>query len=209
MKKRELTQRQKEILDFLGGFIGQRGYPPSLREICARFGIKSPKNAAKHLSALEKKGFITRSANISRAISIPEAPVKGGRTIAIPVAGRVRAGTPHLAVEDILGSVELDAGFFKCGGSFLLKVEGESMINAGIEDGDYVLVRPGIQALNNDIVVAMIDGEATVKRFLRRGDSVILKPENPAMEPVAVKEGSEVSIVGKVISIIKRMEKQG
>lgn len=202
----ELTIRQKNILAFLKDFIGGSGYPPSLRDICAHFGIKAPKNARKHLDALEKKGFIRRNANISRAIELLDSSVKNA--ISLPIAGSVRAGSPNLAVEDIVGHVVLDGAFFKCRDAFILKVEGYSMAGAGIEDGDYLVVRPQNDALNGEIVVAILDGEATVKRFFREEGFVVLQPENPSMEPIRVSEGGKaLSIIGKVISVIKHIEK--
>jgi repressor LexA len=179
-----------------------------LRDISKHFGIKSPKNARKHLEALERKGFIKRAANISRAIEI-FSPAKNA--VSVPIAGRVKAGPPHLAVEDILGHVTLDYRFFHPAGAFLLKVEGESMKAAGprisIEDGDYILVRPQKDASPGDIVIAMLDEEATVKRFSKKGDTITLKPENPEMAPIRIKEGErDFAIIGKVISVIKRME---
>lgn len=201
---RELTIRQESILRFVEEFAGEHGYPPSLRDICARFNIKSPKNASKHLAAIERKGFIKRPPNISRGISVVRETLMGGDAVSVPIAGRVRAGAPHMAVEDISGRVMLDARFFKCRGAFILKAEGDSMIGAGIEDGDYLLVRPGSGVLNNDIVVAVINDEATVKRFFKEGEAVTLKPENPDMSPIHVKEGQEFRIAGKVVSVIKR-----
>ncbi|HBG47570.1 MAG TPA: LexA family transcriptional regulator [Deltaproteobacteria bacterium] len=200
-----LTSRQKEILDFLRGFIREAGYPPSLRDICARFGISGPKNAAKHLDALVKKGFIKRAAGASRAIELLDPWIRDG--VSIPIAGRVRAGAPQQAVEDIMGHVVLDERFFKCREAFLLKVEGESMVGAGISDGDFVVVRPQPDALDGEIVVALVNNEATVKRFSRSGKKMILKPENPTMAPIEVCEGNEFSIVGKVISVIRRLER--
>ena len=201
-----LTSRQKEILEYLKEFIEASGYPPSLRDICAKFDIKGPNNARKHLDALEKKGFIKRSAHISRAIEVLGGPAKGA--VSIPVVGRVRAGAPHLAVEDISGHVALDPDFFRCREGFLLKIVGDSMLGAGIDDGDYVLVRPQADAVDGDIVVATVENEATVKRFFKKDGMVILRPENPWMEAIHVKEGGkELSIIGKVISIIKKVEK--
>ncbi len=197
-----LTDRQKRILEFLKDFIRGSGYPPSLRDICARFKMNNPKSAAKHLTALEKKGFIRRTANASRAIEVFGLNNMAGNVVAVPVAGSVRAGSPELAVEDVSGRVSLDERFFRCAGAFLLKVKGESMTGAGIDDGDYALVRPQKIAESGDIVVAIIEGEATVKRFLRKGRAVILKPENPDMRPITV-SGGDFHIVGKVISVIK------
>ncbi len=199
-----LTKRQSTVLEFLKGFIRDFGYPPTLREISAYLGIKGPKNARKHLEALERKGFLKRSANISRAIELFTSPLKDAVTV--PVAGRVRAGSPHLAIEDITERVTLDGRFFKPPeGAFLLKVEGESMTGAGIDDGDHVLVRPEKSPETGEIVVAMLDDEATIKRFLKKGGAITLKPENPEMEPLTVKQGArEFSIIGKVITVIKR-----
>jgi repressor LexA len=201
---KEPTERQKNILEFLKDFIKERGYPPALRDICRHFGIKSPKNARKHLEALEKKGFIKRSANISRAIEIFHSPIKNA--VSVPIVGRVRAGPPLLAVEDVLGHVTLDSRFFHPAGAFLLKIEGESMKGAGIEDGDYALVMPQKHVSNRDIIVAMLDDEATLKRFSKKGNTITLKPENPGMEPIRINKGErDFAIVGKVISVIKRL----
>lgn len=201
-----ITNRQREILDFLRQFIRESGYPPSLREISARFGIRGPQNAAKHLDALEKKGFIRRAAGSSRAIELLSEPT-AREGVSLPIAGRVRAGAPGLAVEDIVGHVVLDEKFFRCSDAFLLKVEGESMIEAGINDGDFVVVRPQKDASVGDIIVAMVDGDATVKTFMREGDEVVLRPENSTMRPIRVSSDREFSIIGKVISVIRRLEK--
>ena len=205
MRRKDLTIRQREILGFIKDYIADRGYPPSLREICGHFGIKGPKNAGKHLDAIEKKGFIRRTSNISRAIEVVDPALKNA--VSIPIAGRVRAGVPHLAVEDIVGHMALDTRFFKCTDAFILKVDGESMTGAGIDEGDYLIVRPQKEASNGDIVVALLDDEATVKRFFREDGVVTLKPENPSMEPIRVREGDkEVSVIGKVISVVKKLE---
>lgn len=202
-----LTDRQEEVLGFVREFIEERGYPPTLRDICGRLRINGPANARKHLGALERKGFIKRSSNISRAIEVIGHGERAG-TAMVPIVGRVRAGGVHLAIEDVSGYVGLDAGFFRCKGAFLLRVEGESMTGAGIDEGDLVLVRPQKEAADNEIVVAMIDGEATVKRFVMEAGAVILKPENPAFAPIVVSsDARDFTIVGKVISVIKNLEK--
>lgn len=207
MVEAALTDRQMEVLGFIRESIETRGYPPTLRDICAHLQINGPANAKKHLDALERKGFIKRSSNRSRAIEVIGHGERAG-LIMVPIAGRVRAGGPHLAIEEISGHVGLDAGFFRCKGAFLLRVEGESMTGAGIDEGDLVLVRPQKEAADNEIVVAMIDGEATVKRFARSDGAVILKAENPAFTPIIVSgEETDFMIIGKVISVIKRLEK--
>ncbi|MFQ5464321.1 MAG: transcriptional repressor LexA [Thermodesulfobacteriota bacterium] len=221
---RGLTDRQKDVLDFIEGFMAAHGYPPSVREVAASLGISGAANAAKHLAALERKGYLRRRPGLSRAMELagPVAlgPAGGGegvqggaRALSIPIAGRVRAGEPHLAVEDVVGRVVLDERFFGCADAFMLQVEGESMTGAGIDDGDFVIVRPQPTAESGDIVVALIGDEATVKRFMRKGADIILKPENPEMEPITLAgagadgEGGEVSIIGRVISVIKRVER--
>lgn len=207
MVETALTDRQMEVLGFIRESIKTRGYPPTLRDICAHLQINGPANARKHLDALERKGFIKRSSNRSRAIEVIGHGERAGLTM-VPIAGRVRAGGVHLAIEEVSGHVGLDAGFFKCKGAFLLRVEGESMTGAGIDEGDLVLVRPQKEAADNEIVVAMIDGEATVKRFARSDGAVILKAENPAFAPIVVSsDAHDFMIIGKVISVIKRLEK--
>jgi len=198
-----MTARQREVLEFIKEFIGQSGYPPSLREICARLGIKGAKNAAKHLDALERKGFIRRGALISRGIEVVGGAAGGG--ISVPIAGRVRAGAPHMAIEDVVGHVVLDERFFKCRGAFVLRVEGESMVGAGMDHGDFIVVSPQKDASDGEVVVAMLDEEATVKRFYRSRDGVVLKAENPAMASIRVGEGTEFEIIGKVVSVIKQV----
>lgn len=223
---RGLTERQKTVLEFIRGFMAGHGYAPSVREVAEDLGISGAKNAAKHLAALERKGYLRRRPGLSRAMELA-GPIalttaggagggggaEGARALSIPIAGRVRAGEPHLAVEDVLGRVVLDTGFFGCADAFMLRVEGESMIGAGIDDGDFVIVRPQPTAETGDIVVALVGDEATVKRFMRKGDEVILKPENPVMEPIRLAAdggdggGGEVSIIGRVISVIKRVDR--
>jgi len=210
MGSKKLTERQKEIFAFIRGFISAGGYPPSLREICARFAINGPNNAAKHLDALEKKGFIRRRRGRARGIEVIDRPRAGqgrGGSISIPIAGAVRAGPPELAVEDIIGHITLDEGFFNCRDTFILRVDGDSMTGAGMDDGDHILVKPGPTAEPGDIVVAMLDGEATVKRFFTDNKTVTLKPENSAMEPIVINpdEAESFSIIGKVVFIMKRV----
>lgn len=198
-----LTERQKQVLEFLRGFVSAQGYPPTLREICAHFGISGPKNAAKHLDSLEKKGFIRRSSGISRAIEVTGAPAKG--TVSLPIAGSVKAGPPHLAVEDITGRVTLDARFFNCPDGFILRIEGDSMTGAGLDEGDHAIVRPAPDASNGEIIVALLDGEATVKRFFKKGNTIILKPENPRLDPIHITgdDNRDFRIIGKIAYVIK------
>ena len=208
-----LTKRQLEVLTFIKGHIKEHGYGPSLRDICAFLSIKGPNNARKHLNSLEKKGFIKREPRKSRAIEVIDlqadspVPSLAPNAVSIPIAGRVRAGAPELAIEDIEGYVTLDSSFFKCRGAFLLRAVGDSMIEAGIENDDFLLIRPQKDAANNEIVVAMIEDEATVKRFVKKDGQIFLKPENPAMEPIQIDKTKKFEIIGKVVDVIKRLER--
>ncbi len=219
----KITEKQQNVLDFVVKEMEKCGYPPSLREICAEFSIKSPKNARKHLEALEKKGFIRRRAGKSRAIEIVKQERRetalagrlskyGGRTaseeertVAIPVLGRVRAGSPALAVEDIEGYMRLDPDFFSCRGGFILRAEGESMTGAGIDDGDLLLIAPKCSAESGEIVIAMLDDEATVKRFMKKEGRIELLPENPAFSPVEIDPTRPFAIIGRVVNVIKNL----
>ncbi len=211
MKESRLTLRQKSVLQFLKRYLQEHGYPPSLRDICAELEIKGAKNARKHLEALERKGFISRHPNRSRAIEIigPAFYKEAAASVtSLPIVGHVRAGEPHLAVEDVVGHIALDSAFFNTAGAFVLKVEGDSMINAGIAEGDHLVVRPGSEVANKDIVVAMLGGEATVKRFFKQGGTVRLVPENPDFAPIEITKAEagvdvDFSVVGKVVHVIK------
>jgi len=201
---RDLTDRQREVYDFIIAFGEEQGYPPTLQEIAAHLGISGNLGVLRHLTALEKKGYIRRNAGASRGIA-PVSPKSA--TVSLPVVGAVRAGVPHPAVEDIRGHVAVDASLVKAKDAFILKVEGDSMIDAHITPGDLAIVKPQPTARNGEIVVAMIDGEATLKRFFREGDRIRLQPENARMEPIFVgPEGGEVFIVGKVIGLWRAME---
>jgi len=202
----ELTHRQGEVLAFLKDFLRKRGYPPTVREISDHFGFHGHHAAKKHLDALEKKGMIRRSPGSSRAIEIHGA--KAPETVSVPILGRIPAGAPGLAVEDIEGEMEIDRTLARGKGLFLLRVTGESMIGAHILDGDYALIRPQRSAENGEIVAVRIGETATLKRFYKKGKTVRLQPENPAMEPILLKEnGEEVAVVGKVMAIIRTFKK--
>lgn len=201
-----LTKRQKEALDFVTAYTGRHGYPPTVRELAAALGISGPKGAKQFLDALTAKGYIRREPENARAIRVVEQE-GGGRPAGIPVVGRVAAGRPVTAVEDIEGYVSF-SGARGTGDLFFLKVRGDSMIGAHIAPGDLVLVRPQQTAENGDIVVALIDNEATVKRYRRDADGVTLFPENPAMEPIVfVGEAAEfLTVVGKVVGVVRDLE---
>lgn len=201
----ELTERQREILDFIKREIRTRGYPPSVREIGEAIGLSSSSTVHGHLARLEEKGLIRRDPTKPRAIEVHDhdsAVPYFGRVINVPVVGRVTAGQPILAVENIEETFPLPVEFARDDSTFLLIVRGESMIEAGIFDGDYVLVRQQQSAENGDIVVALIEDEATVKRFFKENGHFRLQPENRYMEAIIV---PDVTVLGKVIGLFRRM----
>jgi repressor LexA len=208
--KRELTAIQKKVLDFLTNHAKGKGFPPTLREIGSHFGLRGPKAPQKTLAILERKGFIRRAPGISRGIEIlgfsPMSYIKAGRILSVPIVGSVRAGEPILAVENIEGYINLDRSFASSGDVFLLRVQGDSMIEAHIQDGDFALVKPQPNAENGEIVVALIEDEATIKRIFKMRDLIRLEPANPKMEPIVVKKGEKkIAIVGKVIGILRKL----
>jgi repressor LexA len=206
MPSSDLTQRQQQILDFILSEIGLKGYPPSVREIGYAVGLTSSSTVHSHLAALERKGYIRRDPTKPRAIEVLDFRLNDKGIIPdkvrnVPLVGRVAAGIPLLAQENIEDSFALPAEI--AGESaFMLKVKGESMIEAGILNGDYLIVRQQPVADNGDIIVALVDDEATVKRFYKQGDRIILKPENKSMESIII---SNVTILGKVIGLIRKL----
>ena len=200
-----LTARQQEIYDFLVKHLSHYGYPPTLREICAAFEMKSTRAASDHLVALERKGYISRKPDMSRGIELM-GPRAGGQGESIPVLGEIAAGPPLLAQENISDRLTLDAEFLSGDGNFLLEVKGQSMIEAHICPGDLVLVRPQDTANNGDIVVALLEGEeATVKRFQKSASGIKLIPENKEMQPITVDDLEQFRVVGKVVGVIRKL----
>ena len=196
----QLTERQQQVFDFISSYLDSHACPPTLREISGHINAKGTVTAIRHLDELERKGYITRREGSSRSISV----VGRGGTIAVPIIGKIKAGVPSLAYEDIQGYLNLDTSWVRDKGCFLLQVEGDSMIEAGILDGDLALIRPQPTADNGEIVVAMIDGEATLKRFFRDDSHIRLQPENKTMEPIIIKAGTaETVIVGKLLKTIR------
>ena len=201
-----LTLRQKKVLNFLKSYTLKKGFPPTLREIAFNFGLKGPRAPQKTLVILERKGFIRRVPGGSRAIEVRDIMPDLGKTLSVPIVGRVRAGEPILAVENIEGFLNLDRDLASSGDVFLLRVQGDSMIEAHIEDGDFALVKSQSDAENGEIVVALIEDEATIKRIFKKRDLIRLEPANSTMEPIVVKKGDKkVAIVGKVIGIFRKL----
>jgi repressor LexA len=199
----QLTSRQQEVLEIVAQYINEYGYPPSLREIGKKLGVSGTLGVMKHLEALEKKGYLRRQEGSPRGISLSNQ----AQAASLPIVGVVRAGALQPAIEDIEGYFGIDRSQLRAGGSFFLRVKGDSMIHAHIKEGDLALVRPQPNAANRDIVVAMVGGEATLKRFYREEDQIRLQPENPNYSAIIIREGDEeVSIVGKVVGIYRQME---
>lgn len=202
----DLTKRQQQVLDYIRSEIQRVGYPPSVREIGEAVGLSSSSTVHSHLSALEAKGCIRRDPTKPRALEVLDNGDAGtvvdyGRVRGVPLVGEVAAGSPILAEENIEETIPLPddmAGE----SSFILRVKGESMIDAGILDGDYVVVRQQNTATNGDIVVALLGDEATVKTFYKESDRVRLQPENSALEPIYTRD---VQIMGKVISLFRKV----
>lgn len=207
--KREMTSRQREILDFIRAEIHRRGFPPSVREIGEAVGLSSSSTVHSHLAALEAKGLLRRDPSKPRALEVldyrdTERAIDYERVQAVPLVGQVAAGAPILAAENIEATLPLPASFAG-EDTFILRVKGDSMIDAGILNGDYVVVRQQKDAINGDIVVAMIDEEATVKRFFREGDRVRLQPENARMEPIYADRFVDFAVLGKVVALFRRV----
>ena len=226
-----MTERQEKILAFIQRCIEEQGYPPTIREIGEHFGIRSTNGVNDHLKALERKGYLLRGELKSRALSVLDGgksasqgtaaarlirrreliavEAESGQTVEIPIIGKVAAGAPILAQENITDHVRIDS--FLLGDSpkkvFGLKVSGDSMIGDGILDGDYIFVRKQLQASAGEIVVAMIDDEATVKRFYPEGDRIRFQPSNPRLKPIYVarEDFRDTQIIGVVVGVYRRV----
>ena len=220
----DLTDRQRVVLSYIEGEISRRGYPPTIREIGSHLGIRSTNGVTDHIKALEKKGYIaredrkSRSMRILRSLSRPaqqnnviEFPGMENDMVDVPLLGRVAAGAPILAQENIEDTVRVSSFFLGAGASaskvFALRVVGESMIEDGIFDGDFLFVKKQATARSGEIVVAMIEGEATVKRYFPEGDRIRFQPANALMEPIFVhkSEFRQTDILGIVVGVYRKM----
>jgi repressor LexA len=197
----KLSGRRREIYEYLINTSRERGYPPTMREIAHALGLASPSTVLHHLRILEEQGYIEREPARNRALR-PSSWGGGDNQNAqyVPLIGRVAAGAPLLAAENLEGYLPLPQGLFGTGELFMLQVQGESMIGAGILEGDYVIVSQQPSANDGDIVVALLGEEATVKRLYRRADHVELRPENPTMEPILA---DDVQVLGKVVGVVR------
>jgi len=205
MAERAPTDRQQRILEVIREFTHECGYPPSVREIGERVGLSSSSTVQSHLKTLEKRGFLRRDPTKPRAlVARDHGSDRGsaGPIVTLPIVGKVAAGVPITAVENIEDRFALPASFVRRPGSFMLRVAGDSMVDAAILDGDLIVVQPQPSAENGEIVVAMLDGEATVKRFYREAGRIRLQPENATMQPIYA---DDVTIVGKVEAVIRKL----
>ena len=210
---RKITKRQQQIYDFILSYQQEKGYPPSVREMASAVGLSSQSTVHAHLNALEEHGLIKRDSTKPRALElfkqdgspavlakVEENPSRG--TVTLPLIGRVAAGIPILAEQNVEDTFTLPSEIATESSSFILEVHGDSMINAGIFNGDFIVVREQPNAINGEIVVAMIDNEATVKTFYKERGRVRLQPENDAMEPIYA---SNPTILGKVVALMRRL----
>jgi repressor LexA len=201
----ELTPRQRSILTVIRDWVDEHGYPPTMREIGAAVGLASPSTVAHHMAILEKNGFLRRDARGSRAVDIrPPEPRAGvdDNDVRVPLLGAIAAGAPILAEEHVEDELKLPLSLVGHGALFALKVQGDSMVEAAICDGDLVVVRQQQVAEDGEIVAAMLDGEATVKVLRRRDGHVELLPRNPAYQPIPA---DHAVILGKVVSVLRRV----
>ena len=203
MSDKNLNAQEQRVLDYIKEQVRTTGYPPSVREICRALGFKSTSSAHQYIWRLEEKGYIVKKDLKTRAIRV----IGQEFTISVPVVGKVAAGEPILAQENIEDYFTIGESFFDKNSlrndNFILKVQGESMINAGINDGDYLIVSKQNTAHNGEIVVAMIDSEATVKRFYKEKNYIRLQPENDSMDPII---SDRVQIIGKVIGVFRKIK---
>lgn len=198
---KELTKKQKSIFEFLKSYVKEHGYPPTMREIGAYFGFTWP--AAKgHLIALKKKGLVRINPFKSRGIEI--LTTKYREAFELPIAGRVRAGKPVLAIEEIEDHIVIDRNLFKDSDAFALRITGDSMLEAGIFDGDYVIVKPQRTIEHGEVAVVLLEDEATVKRVHKEKRKIVLKPENKRMQPTK-HSPDEVTIIGRVVGVIRKL----
>lgn len=202
MSEVNLSSQEERVLEYIKKQVRTTGYPPSVREVCAALGFKSTSSAHQYIERLAEKGYISKKDLKTRAIKVTGTE----STVTLPIVGKVAAGEPILAQENVEDYFSIGESFFTTDSlkndNFILKVQGESMINAGINNGDYIIVSKRNTARNGQIVVAMIDGDATVKTFYKEKDHIRLQPENDNMDPIIVKN---VEIIGKVVGLFRKI----
>jgi repressor LexA len=198
----KLTLRQQQVYQFIIDYLDRYSYPPTLQEIAGHLGIRGNLGVLRHLGALEKKGYIRRIAGSSRGIVV----LGRSSSVSLPIVGSIAAGPLSEALEHADGYLSVDTLLTKRSDSFVLKVRGDSMIEAQIADGDLAIVSPQVTVDNGDIVVAMVDGEATLKRFYREGEQIRLQPENSRLQPIILSAADgEITLLGKVTGIFRSL----
>lgn len=206
MYTQNLTDKQRRVFEFLKRYTEQKGFPPTLREIASHFGLKSPRGPQKILNSLENKGFIKKFSGSSRAIEILDSSFGKKNIFSIPIIGQVKAGEPIMANENIEGYLQLDRSICSSEEMFLLRVKGNSMIGAHIVEGDLALIDPHSNLKKGDLVVALIEDGATIKRLFIDKKAIRLEAENPDFRSIVIKKGQKrVKILGKVVGIIRKL----
>lgn len=201
-----LTAKQQMVFDFIRQHILENGYPPTVREIAAGLKLSGPNSAKKFLDILQRKGVIRRRPGISRGIELRDDPRRTAVRL-VPIVGTIRAGEPLPAVENIEGTIAVDVSFARSDGMFFLRVQGDSMIDAHIQDGDFALIRPQNRVEQGEIAAVLVGEEATIKYVFRERNALRLQPANAAMEPILVPAGSrDVRIIGKLVGIYRNMD---
>lgn len=204
----ELTSEQKRVYSFITRYRQQTGFPPTVREIAQGLGYKSPNNVRQHLRLIEQKGFIRLLAGKARGIEITSfeenVPDEVEEGVSVPLIGTVAAGKPITAIENVDGYLTLDKSIFKGEGLFALRIKGDSMNGMGILNGDMVVVRKKSTAEHGEVVVAIIDGDATLKRFIKEGNRILLRAENPAYSDIVLSSASSIQIAGKLVGVIRK-----
>lgn len=204
----ELTSEQKRVYSFIIRYRQQTGFPPTVREIAQGLGYKSPNNVRQHLRLIEQKGFIRLLAGKARGIEITSfeenVPDEVDEGVSVPLIGTVAAGKPITAIENVDGYLTLDKSIFKGEGLFALRIKGDSMNGMGILNGDIVVVRKKSTAEHGEVVVVIIDGDATLKRFIREGNRILLRAENPVYSDIVLSSSSSIQIAGKLVGVIRK-----
>ena len=204
----ELTPEQHRVVGFIIKYRSESGFPPTVREIASALGYKSPNNVRQHLRLIEQKGFIRLLPGKARGIEISAtlAAEEFGEEVdeGVPLIGSVAAGKPITAIENVDGYVTLDRSIFRGDGLFALRIKGDSMTGMGILNGDIVVVRKKAQAEHGEVVVVIIDGDATLKRFIKEGGTIKLRAENPAYEDILLDPGSSLQVAGKLVGVIRK-----
>jgi repressor LexA len=204
LQMNKLTETQQRVYQFITDWREARGFPPTVREIAEGLGFKSLNNVRQHLRLIEKKGFLKISSGKARGIDVQFGQVASDNGFDVPLIGRVAAGTPIVAEENIEGTITLDRTLFKGDGLFTLRVRGESMQDIGVFDGDIAVVKQQQAAGDGEVVVAIVDGEATLKRFFKKDDKIVLHAENPSFSDIVVTSPKNVYIAGRLVGVIRK-----